>query len=284
MLNQPTQSEIRTAKRQAVGGGRKRCRKGKNCSAACIAGDMACLVEMPESVGVATSKVVNFLQGVFGKRGQVPESPGPTGQPTRVTRAEQPQSEPPPKTKPLPEDERVTLYGLRQLKIKLKEEQRDALSDYSMDEGKYSYKAINDYLRNPPRFPGGKKGYIKDLVENIDQALVRLPKNKELQPFWRGVDTSSPQGQALYKALETAQPGTKLSDRAYSSYSFKEDMARKFLKNSPGILFISRNPGLTPINEFSDYRIEGEALLPRGMQQTIRSVTKEGETLVVELY
>jgi hypothetical protein len=62
MFNQPTQSDIRTAKRQAVGGARKRCRKGKNCSAACIAADMACLVDMPESAGVATTKVRDMLQ------------------------------------------------------------------------------------------------------------------------------------------------------------------------------------------------------------------------------
>jgi hypothetical protein len=61
-FNQPTASEIRTAKGQAVGGGRKRCRKGKNCSAACIQAGMACLVEMPESAGVSLSKVSSFLQ------------------------------------------------------------------------------------------------------------------------------------------------------------------------------------------------------------------------------
>ncbi len=61
-IEAPTQSEIRTAKSQAVGGGRKRCRKGKNCSAACIEAGMACLVEMPESAGIATSKVAGMLQ------------------------------------------------------------------------------------------------------------------------------------------------------------------------------------------------------------------------------
>lgn len=61
-FDQPTASEIRTAKRQAVGGGRKRCRRGKNCSAACIQAGMACLVEMPESAGVSLGKVSSFLQ------------------------------------------------------------------------------------------------------------------------------------------------------------------------------------------------------------------------------
>lgn len=59
--SQPTVSEIRTAKRQAVGGGRKRCRRGKNCSAACIQSGMVCLVEMPETAGVSLSKVSGFL-------------------------------------------------------------------------------------------------------------------------------------------------------------------------------------------------------------------------------
>ena len=70
MNGQPTQGEIRTAKRQAVGGGRKRCKKGKNCSAACIQAGMACLVEMPESAGVATTKVRNMLQSRVTTKGR----------------------------------------------------------------------------------------------------------------------------------------------------------------------------------------------------------------------
>lgn len=61
-LGQPTVSEIRSAKSKAVGGGRKRCRRGKNCSAACIQAGMDCLVEMPESVGVALGKVSSSLR------------------------------------------------------------------------------------------------------------------------------------------------------------------------------------------------------------------------------
>ena len=262
----------------------KRCTKGKSCSATCIDPRETCSVDLPAPVSVSTGKVVNFLRGVFGRKEETSGIPEQSNQIAKTTKPQQVQPEPPPKTKELPEDERVSLYGARQLKVRLSEDQRYSLSDYSMAEGPYSYKAINDFLRNPPRSPAGNKGRIKDLVENIDKALNKLPKNKEYQPFWRGIDTNSPQGQALYKYLETAQPGTKISDRAYSSYSFKEGMARKFIKNSPGILFVSRNPNLTPINEFSDFRTEGEALLPRGMQQTIQSVTKQGDTLIVELY
>ena len=59
--SQPTASKIRAAKNKAVGGGRKRCRKGKNCSAACIQSSMVCLVELPESVMGNVSRLQSFL-------------------------------------------------------------------------------------------------------------------------------------------------------------------------------------------------------------------------------
>lgn len=65
--NAPTVSEIRTAKDNAVGGGRKRCVKGKNCSAACIQAGMVCLVEMPESAGIAVGKLRDYLMGARDK-------------------------------------------------------------------------------------------------------------------------------------------------------------------------------------------------------------------------
>ena len=62
MRQAPTASAIRSAHSKAVGGARKRCRKGKNCSATCIAGGEACLVEMPLSAARATTKVRDFLR------------------------------------------------------------------------------------------------------------------------------------------------------------------------------------------------------------------------------
>ena len=43
----PTRSDIKRAHQQAVGGYRKRCRQGKNCSATCIALNKDCLVHLP---------------------------------------------------------------------------------------------------------------------------------------------------------------------------------------------------------------------------------------------
>ncbi len=61
MSRQPTASDIRSAKSRATGGGRKRCRRGKNCSAACINASMVCLVELPESTGASLSRASSFL-------------------------------------------------------------------------------------------------------------------------------------------------------------------------------------------------------------------------------
>ena len=57
----PKESRIAQAKRNAIGGKRKRCTKGKNCSAACIAANMVCLVDLPWA-GPSLSKVAQLVQ------------------------------------------------------------------------------------------------------------------------------------------------------------------------------------------------------------------------------
>lgn len=57
----PTAAEIRDAKNEAVGGKPKRCRIGKNCSAACIAQNDDCLVDFPEPVQNEIRKMVQFV-------------------------------------------------------------------------------------------------------------------------------------------------------------------------------------------------------------------------------
>ena len=63
----PTASAIRTANRNAVGGGPKRCRKGKNCSATCIDAGKACLVGLPEPASLATARVAKMLEERIAK-------------------------------------------------------------------------------------------------------------------------------------------------------------------------------------------------------------------------
>ena len=56
-----TAGEVRRAQTAAVGGRRKRCRQGKNCSAACIQAGMVCLVEFPMPVQKPLSSVRDYL-------------------------------------------------------------------------------------------------------------------------------------------------------------------------------------------------------------------------------
>jgi tRNA A-37 threonylcarbamoyl transferase component Bud32 len=58
----PSASQVRSAKSKAVGGGRKRCRKGKSCSATCISSGDYCLVDFPEDVSGSLSKLKGRVQ------------------------------------------------------------------------------------------------------------------------------------------------------------------------------------------------------------------------------
>lgn len=87
--NEPTASDIRAANRNAVGGGRKRCTRGKNCSATCIDAGKDCLVGLPEPVSVATSKVSEMLQarqsrGSRSSPSTTPPAPMPTPPPPQA--------------------------------------------------------------------------------------------------------------------------------------------------------------------------------------------------------
>lgn len=60
-------SQIRAAKRKAVGGKKDRCRKGKSCSATCISGWKACLVEMTASVSGSLTRTKKTVQKRAGQ-------------------------------------------------------------------------------------------------------------------------------------------------------------------------------------------------------------------------
>ena len=67
----PTRSQVLRARQQAVGGRRKRCQRGKNCSATCISGDEICLVEFPLPVSQGITKTRNALANYVLKANKV---------------------------------------------------------------------------------------------------------------------------------------------------------------------------------------------------------------------
>jgi len=73
-MQPPSEGDIRRAKINARGGARKRCKKGKNCSAACIDAGEVCLVELPEGAAAATTKVRDLVQKRVGGTSATPVS------------------------------------------------------------------------------------------------------------------------------------------------------------------------------------------------------------------
>ena len=57
-----TASQIERAKRMAVGGRKKRCVKGKSCSATCIAANKVCMVDLPWVAASQVSKAVSMVK------------------------------------------------------------------------------------------------------------------------------------------------------------------------------------------------------------------------------
>lgn len=59
-----TASQIQEAKRRAVGGKRKRCIKGKSCSATCIAASKVCMVDIPWVASKGIGAVVRQIRDI----------------------------------------------------------------------------------------------------------------------------------------------------------------------------------------------------------------------------
>ena len=73
-------SQIEAAKRKAVGGKRKRCTKGKSCSATCIAANKICLVEIPWVSASSMSKAVKLIENRSATKSAIKvEKPGSNG-------------------------------------------------------------------------------------------------------------------------------------------------------------------------------------------------------------
>lgn len=62
-------AQIKRAKARAVGGRKKKCVKGKSCSATCIAANKVCLVDLPDPVDSALSQVRDELSAKPSKKG-----------------------------------------------------------------------------------------------------------------------------------------------------------------------------------------------------------------------
>ena len=179
---------------------------------------------------------------------------------------------------------RQNVYRTAQANANLNPKQKAAIRDYTDEGGERPYSDLNACLRQPKICDPSNRKWTKQHAKELDSALKALPKNENAEPFWRGTRADSGQALALYQALENAQPGTRISDPAFGSYSYDESVAKGFTsRQTKSILFVSRNKELRPVDVFSEIPLEREALLPRDVEQIVRSIRKDGEMLIVEL-
>ena len=164
LKKQPTASAIRAANRNAVGGGRKRCRKGKNCSATCIDANKECLVGLPEPVSQATTKVAAMLQQRQGGGGASASTPT------------QPQTAAP-----------VSLADLSKRIGQAREEYEDAYGTPNQAAAKAKFdKAVSDYEKakdaqsGKPTAPSKpSRGLNEDQEEKVERAAAATDRRIE---------------------------------------------------------------------------------------------------------
>lgn len=181
-------------------------------------------------------------------------------------------------------DERAKKMYDRALEAKITPAQRRAIQNYTEEArpDKFGYMHMNHCSRQPTDCPDPKEA--KKFSKGMDSALSALPKNDGGDPFFRGIHVAADGPTAkLYETLAGAKPGQRFKDPAYGSYSATPGTAQDFVSGKRGIIFISRSKALTPIAPFSVLKDENEAVLPRGTEQTIRKVTRDGDILVVEV-
>jgi len=255
----------------------KKCVKGKSCGSTCIQSDRKCLKDLDPQLSPATSKVAELIKSKTG----VKEAAAPAGATPPAEKVKE-------KIKKKEEsfESAQKKRDKAQLAANLSPDEKKAINDYTEESGgrsPRSYDKMNGCLRRPEGCPNKEES--EKFVKEFDDVLTKLPKNADGNAFYRGVGVYSDQTEQLYKFLETATPGTRLKDPGYGSYSAEKRRAESFVfdHDVENIMFISRNKDLTPVNMYSAIKNENEAVLPRGIEQTIRKVTKEGATLIVEI-
>lgn len=263
----PTVGQIRTAKSQAVGGMRKRCRKGKNCSAACIQAGMACLVQMPESAGRATTKVRNMLQQRMG--GKMPAPAAPTAA----------------MMKPSAEDQ--------QLKAQAKGVLREEKAAKPPREAKPNLNSLREQINKAReeyemayRTPGAKAAKEKyyKLIEEYNKAKAGLTGRK-LTP-------AEALSKPISKRTLTEKPAIKETGKSYKyPYQDPNDWRNKYAGRSPELNDALTNlrktvDGLPPerqaywneqINKQMNPKLASRNGTPYSPERTNRSLTSQAK-------
>jgi len=293
-LKGPTASAIRAANRKAVGGGKKRCKKGKACSATCIAANEDCLVGLPEPVSQSTTKVVAMIQQRKGGAGATAQ-PAAT-QPTladlsaRNLTADQDEK--------VDAAARMTNYRIEKrlndrqfyddatnAKIKaanqkvvapfqrMNENEKAALSLYGQDGVKY-YQQVNQMLRSGQIDDStpDKVKMAEFISGNLRSGLEKLPPAK-VEELGRAVTGN------FATSLANLKLGDVIEDKGFGSYTDKGTPVYNqfFKKDQPNAAIRILNPKsareVAPVMEYSR---EGEHISMPGTRLRLVGVQEQG--------
>jgi len=194
-----TANEVRRAQSAAVGGGRKRCRRGKNCSAACIQAGMVCLVEFPMPVQQPLSSVRDYLMkknniapgsvqdkrinAALGRLSDVLRVEG-EGKVSKKTGLAKPEVEWKRDAK------RAERTGVSWKEVQGLKKRRDLLGEAEMQ--REAMRALHkDALSRGLRLPRGELEMIYDILpKNVQTSLAKSGRAGEGQVWFNGTDAN----------------------------------------------------------------------------------------------
>jgi hypothetical protein len=186
----PKESRIARAKASAVGGKRKRCTKGKNCSAACIAANMVCLVDLPWT-GPALTKAAKVVQN--RKAGGGSPAPAPSaGVPTSAASAPKPVKQTPsagvkPQAKPVSKTLKPSPEQVKGYKV-------------------FGLKALEDTLKNLTGKGANRTPEDEQILATVKQAVAELKREAKATAAPATGGLKAPKAKGLSQPLPVGAP------------------------------------------------------------------------------
>ena len=261
---QRTESQIQQAKARAVGGKRKRCTKGKSCSATCIAANKVCLVEIPWVAASTLPKVVESI------RKQV-----------------EPQSVRPPKLPELKTGKQFDTLYYADDPAESQQAHKDVGSIFKSIESKFaakkdkliaelglsglanSMKALKAFtgeeyskIRKSQHYPNNKSlDKQREKAKAVEALLEKLPKAPIIK--YRGISVTE---KTLSEIKAAAKGKRTYSDGALASWSSMMSIAAGFATSEDtkpvSVMFRTVNKRGVAVKELASFDWENEVITP----------------------
>jgi hypothetical protein len=164
----------------------------------------------------------------------------------------------------------------------LTERHKEIIHKWSENSSSYLWKKVNSCLRNPSACDD--KEEVSQFTKELKSAVEALPKNVKGETYYRGLDLE--ENPEAYKRFKGLKAGDKITDPGFNSYSRSRDTAESFSTFEgewPSVLIVSKSKKLADISAHSALANEQEALLPPNSSQTVKSVSRMNELIIIEV-